>query len=119
MSDIDITDLVDALKNGFISWAVNALFAWTVSFPFLSWLGLPVVSSIYRLILNALMSALANFAEMQGFFLNTALKKSGQAKDFVDAVKFRQSLPPNVTEEAYAKAEKRQMDAFSALVRVA
>jgi hypothetical protein len=118
MADVDITDLVDALKSAFIDWAVGFVFGLTIAQPLFSWLALPVINSIYRLILKGIIGWLANSAEMAGFFLNTALKKSGQAKDFVDAVNLLKNLPKNVSDAEYAKAEQNQIDAFNALVRI-
>lgn len=116
MPDIDITDLVAALEDGFVTWAVDALYAWTVSVPFFSWVALPVVSQIYRTVLRAIIAKLASLAAMQGFFYNTALNRASKAKDFVGAVNLVKSLPDSVTEVEYAKAERNKIDAFNSLV---
>ncbi len=119
MGDIDITDLVAALQSSFVTWAVSFIYGLTIAQPLFSWLALPIISSIYQMILKGIFAWLAGAAAMQGFFLNTALKKSGQAGDFVAAVNFKLNLPPNVTEEAYARAEQAEISAFNSFVRIA
>jgi hypothetical protein len=118
MSDIDVTDLVEALRSGFVTWALEYLFALTIATPGLTWLALPIISSIYRGILRALLNWLSGAAAMEAFFLNTALKKSGQAQDFVDAVNRKHNLPANVSDEEYAKYEQAEIAAFSDFVRI-
>lgn len=113
---IDITDLVEKLKKTWIKWAVGLVVKTAQAYvPFLAW---PVVSQIFEFIVSQIVTIISNAAEMQGFFINTAIRKASQAKDFVDAVDAREALPPTATNEEYENAEAKQMLTFRNLVMV-
>ena len=118
MQSIDITDLVTNLKKTWIASATQLVFTGAVSVPWLSWLGLPVISNLFKFIIEKIVTAIADALEMQAFFLNTALKKAGQAQDYINAVNFKNSLPPTATNEEYKYAEKLEMEAFRDFVMV-
>lgn len=79
---------------------------------------LPIVSAINKEVLRYILSALSKSTVMEAFILNTALRKASEAKDYVDAVKLKDSLPDDVSDEEYEKHERKEMDAFVAFVTV-
>lgn len=115
---IDITNLVEMLRSTFVTWGVNYIFAMVIAVPGLQWLGAPIISTIFRKCLSWCLDALSNSAVLLAFFANTAIRKSSQAKDFVNAVMAKNNLPQDVSDEVYAKAEATQMAAFHNFVMV-
>lgn len=115
---IDITNLVEALKNAWIKWGTTYLTTLAASTPYTFWLKWPVISTIFNFFVELGMTALAKALEMQGFFVNTAIRKASQAGDFISAVNAKDSLPPTATQEEYENAEKAQMAAFRNFVMV-
>jgi len=109
---IDITDLVEKLRSSFVEWGVTFILAAISAVPYLQWLKLPVIRQLFRWILTKLLKIISHAIEMQAFFLNTAIRKSGQAHDFTSAVNALNNLPPTATEEEYAAYEQKRMDAF-------
>jgi hypothetical protein len=109
---IDITNLVEQLRQAFVRWGTQFIINAAAAVPYLSWLGLPVIRQLFQFIVNKLLDVLSKAMEMQGFFMNTAIRKASQAKDFVDAVAAKEALPPTASNEEYENAEKRQMVAF-------
>lgn len=118
MALIDITNLVDAFKTTWITWAVNTVMLTTAAVPWLSWLNFPVIAPLVRLVLEKVVTVIANGVEMEGFFLNTAIRKASQAGDFVSARDAMTALPPTATFEEYKNAENQVMAAFRSLVSV-
>lgn len=110
--DIDITALVSMLQGSFITWAVNYVFAATVALPYLSWIALPILSSLYRSALNTIFTWVSNNAILQAFFWNTAVRKSSEADDYVAAVQAKQGA----LDADYEKAEQLEMARFNDLV---
>lgn len=82
----------------------------------MEWMALPVISSIDREILRIIFDELSKSVIMEAFFLNTAVKKASQAKDFTDAVAFKNALPSSASEVDFENAEKAQMVAFRRFV---
>jgi hypothetical protein len=115
---IDITNVVSAVKDTFVTVAVNALFALAVGTPGLGWLGFPIISGIVRAMMNWGVSNLAGLAEMQAFFENTIIRKAGQAQDYVAAVSVKNALPKNVSDAEYEQAELAEIAAFRNFVKV-
>ncbi len=115
---VDITNLVEQLRTSFVSWGTKFIITTAGVVPWLSWLNLPVIKEMFEFLLTKILDALSKGLEMQGFFLNTAIRKAGQAKDFVDAVNAKTALPTSATKEEYENAEKLQMAAFGNLVRI-
>ena len=85
--------------------AIGPVAAWFVNVflsPFITWV----------------LRKLTEWVMMQSFFLNTAIRKSAQATDYVKAVEEKLNLPEGYSEEEYEKAEKKELDAFYNFVRV-
>lgn len=115
MSDsgtVDITNLVSSMQSTFVTWASNLAFAAIIAVPGLSFLGLPIISSILKYALSWVIGKIAADAALEAFFLNTAIKNASNAVDYVDAVNAKNSLPETATDAEYALAEKQEMDAF-------
>lgn len=113
---VDITDLVAKFQSSFVTWSVDVVFGVTIATPWLSWLGWPVISVVYRDILTWIISTLAASAVMQAFFWNTAMRKAGEADDYVDLKNAKEKLPEDVSDADYEKAEQAEMAAFNDLV---
>ena len=105
------------MRATFCTLASTALYSATIAVPALSWLSLPIVSFIYKQLLNFLVGTLSKDAVLEAFFLNTAIRKSSQAHDYVDAVQAKKALPANVSKDDYAKAEQIEIQAFNNFVR--
>lgn len=115
---IDITNLVDQMKSVWIRWATLTVVTAAKAVPALSWLSFPVVAQLFEFAVKLAVTAIANGIEMQAFFINTAVRKASQAKDFVDSINTRNALPPTATDKEYQDAEKAQMAAFRNFVMV-
>lgn len=115
-SSIDITDLVEKVRSSFVTWGTKFIITAASEVPWLSWLGLPIIKPLFEFMLTKILEALSVGIEMQAFFTNTAIKKASQAKDFVNAVEVKNSLPPIATKDEYEKAELNQMAAFRSFV---
>lgn len=115
---VDITDVVESSKTTFVVWAVDYVFANMVTVPGLQWLALPLVRALARATVQSLVELLANSAVMEAFFINTAIRKASQAQDYVDAVKFKKSLPDTASGADYENAERAEINAFSNFVRL-
>ncbi len=111
---VDITEIVDSSKTTFIVWAVDYVFANMVTVPGLQWLALPGVRSLAKYTIESLVSLLADSVVMQAFFLNTAIRKASQAREYVEAVKIKKSA----NEVDYAQAEQNEIRAFTDFVRL-
>lgn len=109
---IDITNVVSSLQSTFVSWAVAYVYGLEIAVPGLEWVALPVISELDEAALKALFNMLAGSAIMVAFFLNTAIRKASQAQDYVDAITTKNNLPPNTSQDDYAKAEQAEMLAF-------
>jgi hypothetical protein len=86
--------------------------------PGFSWLGLPILSSLYKGALSWVLNLISNSAVLEAFFLNTAIRKASQASDYISAVDFKKSLPENVSDDDYEKAELKEIDAFKQFVSI-
>jgi len=117
MGDIDITDLVNAIASAAVKVEVDLLFQASTSLWFTAWLKLPVISDIYKTLLTWLFTWISTQEVNLAFYENTAIRKASQGNDFMNAHNFLKALPPNVTEEAYAKAEQAEIAAFNSFVR--
>src|SRR5882672_10033689 len=110
---VDITDLVDKTKSTFIDWAVLYIYGEELTIPGLGeFVALPIIKDIDQQIVRTIVTILADAVEMQGFFLNTAIRKATQASEFVAAVNLKNALPEDVSDEEYKKAEQNQMALF-------
>ncbi len=115
---VDITNLVTGLQTSWVAWATLYLTGLAGSTIYTAWLNWPVISIIFTFLVKLGVTALANALEMQGFFLNTAIRKASQAQDFISALNAKDLLPSTATDEEYENAEKAQMVAFRKLVIV-
>ncbi len=113
---IDITNIVENMRETFVSWASAYVFAQAVATPGLTWLNLPIIRTIFKAIINAILNMLTLSAVMGTFFLNTALRKASQAQDYVDALAVKRNLPPTASEAEYEKAEQDEISAFNSFV---
>lgn len=109
---IDITNLVATIKSTFINWGTTYLTTLASSTPYTFWLKWPVISTIFETLVKLGVTAIANALEMEGFFINTAIRKASQAQDYISAVDAKNQLPPTATDEEYENAEKAEMAAF-------
>lgn len=115
---IDVTDLVKKLQNTWVTWATVTVITAAKAVPWLSWTSLPVISVIFEMIVKQILTVVAGALEMQGFFINTAIRKASEAHDYVFAVALKDSLLPTATNEEYERAEQKEMLTFRNLVLV-
>lgn len=121
MSDsgtIDITEIVNMVKDAWVKWSAEAIFAYVVSIPGLQWLAIPFFKYIFMAIVKKYSTILANTVEMLAFFENTAIRKYAQAGDFVKATNDLNNLPPTTPKDQYEKYEVIRMSAFRNFVLV-
>lgn len=109
---IDVTDLVEKLKATWIRWATTTVVTTAKALPYLSWLAVPVVSTLFEFSVEKIVTVLANALEMQGFFIHTAIRKAGQAGDYINAIAAKAALPSTATNLEFENAEKAEMAAF-------
>jgi hypothetical protein len=115
---IDLTETVKLMKETFVKTSVDFIFQAASSTAYTFWLKWPVISTIFKTIVELVVSTLANMLEMEAFFINTAIRKASQAADYVNAVSELKALPETATFEEYENAEKKEMAAFRNFVRV-
>lgn len=119
MSDtIDITDLVEKTRSTFVDWAVLYVYGLEIAIPGMEWVALPILREIDQAIIRAVIDALSKSVVMMSFFMNTAIRKASQAKDYVDAVNAKNNLPPTASAEEYKKAEQNEIVLFRNFVMV-
>lgn len=115
---IDLTETVDYMKSTFVTWAGNYLVTEMLASAALSWLGplAPFVASFIGRITRWIAEKLSNTSVMYAFFLNTAIRKPAQAKDYVKTVAAKNNLSPEVSDEVYKQAELDECAAFDRFV---
>lgn len=113
---IDITQVVEDLRASFVEWGVAYVFGLETALPGLEWLALPVIKEIDKAIIRSVLDFISKAPIMQAFFMNTAIRKSGEAKDFTAAVEAKNALPPTASQEEIEDAERKQMAAFRSFV---
>ncbi len=118
-TEIDVTDIVEKARSTFVEWAVLYIFGLEVAIPGMEWVALPIVSTIDKEIIRLILTELSKSAVMGAFFLNTAIRKASEAADYVSAVDAKNSLPDDVSDEDYEKAERDEMAAFVLFATVA
>ena len=114
---VDITEAAKALQSAWITFSTSYVTSAAITVPWLAWLALPVINPLFHFMINRIITSLSKAVEMQGFFLNTALRKASQASDFVAAVNAVQSAPIDMDMVNYEKLEQAQMSAFSNFVK--
>lgn len=115
---IDITELAASMQSTFVAWAVEFAFNTAYTTPGLQWMGLPLVNQIIKSIIRWVAETISKSAMMQAFYINTAIRKSSQASDYVLAVHRKISLPPTASDEEYERAERAEIVAFNNFVRI-
>lgn len=106
---MDISNLIDQLKDTWIRWAVTLIMNAVSVTPGLTWLRWPIISAIFETIIRYIMTAIANGLEMEGMFYQTAIRKADQAHEYIHAHEHLKSV---VTEKDYELAEKIEMALF-------
>lgn len=109
---IDITNMVSNMQSTFISMAEAYVLAAILAVPGLGWLMAPILKYLLGGALTWIITKIATWSVMQAFFLNTAIRKASQAQDYTDAVAAKNSLPKDVSDADYEKAEQTEMAAF-------
>lgn len=115
---IDVTDVVEKLRTSFVTWATAYVYGLEIAVPGLEWVALPIISDLDRAAIEALLNLLSSSVIMEAFFLNTALRKAGQAQDYLAALAAKSALPATATREEFENAEKAEMAAFRSFVMV-
>lgn len=113
---VDVTNLVEKMRESFVTWAVDYAFIMETATPGLSWVSAPIISTLNKALLRYFMNMLTKTTVMSAFFLNTAITKSVQSKDYLAAIQTRMDLPSTCTDEEYANAERNEIEAFRHLV---
>jgi hypothetical protein len=118
MSDtIDITILVENMRSTFVTMALKLIYTQAATVPWLLWINTPIIHSMVDKFLNWVLDAITQWEVMQAFFLNTAIRKSLQSKDYTEAILYKNNLPTNATAEQFKKAEQYEIDTFNNFVR--
>ncbi len=115
---IDITDLVEKMRQAWVTWSVSEIYAMLAAIPGIGWLGAWLLETFGHEVLKFIFDYISKKAEMMVFFWNTAVRKASQAKDFTNAVHAKDSLPLTASRAEYKNAEKLQTVAFRNLVLV-
>lgn len=115
---IDLTDTVEAVRSSFVSLGTAFLIEGASKVPYLMWLNFPIIKQIFQYSVKYFLGKLSEWTAMQAFFMNTTLRKQGQARDFIAAVAALNALPKTASKEEYANAEKARMVAFRNFVMV-
>lgn len=115
---IDITNVVENLRQSFVNWGVAYVYGLEVAVPGLEWVALPVISELDKTAIQAILDLISKSVIMEAFFINTTIRKASQAQDYVSAVDAKNSLPPTATKDEYEAAEKAEMSAFRNFVLI-
>jgi len=115
---VDITDVVAKMQQSFVSWGTAYVYGLEIATPGLEWVALPVISELDKEAVKEILTLLSKSAEMQSFFMNTAIRKASQAQDFVGTIDAKNKLPPTATQKEFEDAERVQMAAFRNFVLV-
>lgn len=118
MSSIDITNLVEAMRASFVLAAKAEIMALALAIPGVGPATAWIINHFFSPLLNWVLTKVSQLALMQAFFLNTAVRKAGQAGDYVAALNAKKALPPTVTEDEYEKYELAEISAFNEFVGV-
>lgn len=116
---IDITNIVESLRQSFVTWAVAYVYGEELLVPGLGgFVALPIIADVDRAIIKYVIDALSKSGIMLAFFENTAIRKAGQADTYVKSVEAKNNLPTTASDEDYEKLERAEMLAFRNFVAV-
>lgn len=115
---IDITATVSNLQDSFITWGVAYVFGLEIAIPGMQWVADPIISTLDKAAVKAILTFISKSVIMEGFFINTAIRKASQAEDYISAINVKKSLPTTATDQEYANAESKEMLAFRNFVMV-
>lgn len=115
---IDLTPVVDELQDTFVIAAEAHIIGLALAAPGLGPFGAWILRNLLRRFVRWCLRQLAEWTAMQAFFWNTAVRKSGQARDFVKTVRDLKALPDNTDEVTYEESERARIAAFNNFVRV-
>lgn len=113
---IDITNLAESMRETFVTWATGFVIAQAVATPGFQWLAFPVIDIFFKAVVTWILNVLTLSAVMGSFFLNTSLRKSSQAQDYLAALTAKNNLPPTASDDEYEKAEQAEIAAFNSFV---
>lgn len=118
MSDaIDVEDLANMIKQSFVAYTSDVLYAELLSIA--PWVATPVVSFIVKKAIAWAVNILATKAGYVAFIINSRVLTMSQAKDYMDALNKIRSLPDDVPDADWEKAENDANHAFRNLIRFA
>jgi hypothetical protein len=113
---IDITNTVASIKDTFVTSATAYIYGLEVAA--VPEIGLPIISQLDQAAVKEMLTLLTKWAVMEGFFINTAIRKASQAQDYVNAKAAKEALPITATKEQYAQAEAAEIQSFSNFVQL-
>ncbi len=114
---IDLTDVIEKMKTTFVLAAKDYLVLQALAVPGLGTIAAWFVRVLGSAAIDWTLNKLANWTVMQAFFLNTAMRKLSQAKEYVIAVNEKENLS-DASEVDYEKAERKEIDLFIDFVRI-
>lgn len=110
---VDITDLVEKMRDAFVDYASAAAYVAALAIPGLGpILAMPFVNYIAKQTIRGVVFLVSQLPMMAAFFLNTAIRKTSQAKDFIVSVHELENLPEDVSDEVYLQAEEKKASNF-------
>lgn len=120
MSDgtIDLTDIAEKMKATFVIAGKEFLLAQALAIPGLGPFAAWAIRNLAASAIEWVLVKLSNWTYMQAFFINTAIRKASQARDYVAAVDAKDALPADATDEEFENAERLELESFDRLVRV-
>lgn len=117
---IDVTALAHSLGETAVLVGTKAALAAVIAVPGLGWIAsVPVFTVILNKIITWILKRAEETIERKAMNLGTALQQAHRASRFTAASNKLKSLPPETSEEVYAKAEQDKISAFRELVRIA
>ena len=113
---IDITEFAEALRSTWVMGMQKFITTLLTGIPWLGWLAAPLIDSVFGWAITWVLNKMSYSALQYSYFINTAHRKSSQADEFIEAVEEMNNLPEIATEEDYARAEQKRIDAFERFV---
>jgi hypothetical protein len=113
---IDITDAAEKMESTFIKAAHKFLVAQALAIPGVGVIAGWFVKYLLSYFIKWSLKKITRWGVMKAFFINTVRRKSAQAIEYTDAIKFKENLPPGATYEQIKQAEEMELRAFDNLV---